>query len=129
MNDEVKDPEATDDSAAPEGVQRAREVVNEGLAAARERFREVASDAKGRYGHLQGEVRKGADRAGEAARERYAQVSENVRGGYEKARKDFDDLGQNVNEYVRDNPGRSVVLAAGVGFVIGLLMRGRRGDA
>lgn len=128
MSDEEKESNSTDSSFEQEATQRAREVVNEGLAAARERFREVANEAKGKYGRIQGEVRKGADRAGEAARERYAQVSENVRGGYEKARTDFDDLSQNVNEYVRDNPGRSVVLAAGIGFVVGLLLRGRRDE-
>jgi ElaB/YqjD/DUF883 family membrane-anchored ribosome-binding protein len=33
-----------------------------------------------------------------------------------------------VSTYVRANPGKSVLLAAGVGFVLGLLFRGRNDD-
>jgi ElaB/YqjD/DUF883 family membrane-anchored ribosome-binding protein len=109
-----------------ETVKKAKEVVNESVQAARERFRDVAGDVRERASRLSEDFRQGKDQASEAARERYAEFSENVRVGYHKARKDFDDLSTNVNEYVRDNPGRSVLIAAGVGFVVGLLLRGRR---
>jgi len=33
-----------------------------------------------------------------------------------------------VSTYVRENPGKSVLIAAGVGFLIGLLFRGRSDD-
>ena len=41
-------------------------------------------------------------------------------------RKDAGDLAADVNAYVRENPGKSVLIAAGAGFVLGLLLRGRR---
>jgi len=33
-----------------------------------------------------------------------------------------------VGFYVRDNPGKALLLAAGVGFLLGLVVRGRGGD-
>ena len=63
-----------------------------------------------------------------AARERYGVAAERARQGYDKARKDLDHLTQDVNEYVRDNPAKAVLIAAGVGFLIGLLFRGRGRD-
>jgi ElaB/YqjD/DUF883 family membrane-anchored ribosome-binding protein len=38
-------------------------------------------------------------------------------------------LSDDVGDYVRDNPARAVLVAAGVGFLIGLLLGRRRGDA
>ncbi len=128
MSDEAKS-DTPVESVEDAKFDRAKEAVNEGLNAARERFREVATEARGHAGRINADLRQGAGRAGEAARERYAQFSENVRDGYHKARKDFDGLSENVNEYVRDNPGKSVVVAAVGGFVLGLLMRGRRGGS
>ena len=40
---------------------------------------------------------------------------------------EWDDVVDNVKGYVRDNPGKSLAIALGVGFAIGLLFR-RRGD-
>lgn len=36
-------------------------------------------------------------------------------------------LGQNTDDYVRDNPWLMIGVAAGVGILIGFLLRGRRG--
>lgn len=72
-------------------------------------------------------VRQQASRASEVARERYDAAAQTLREGYDKASKDLTKLGNDVNAYVRDNPGRSVLAAAAVGFCIGLLVRrGRR---
>lgn len=43
-------------------------------------------------------------------------------------RKDVAELSTDVNEYVRDNPGKSILIAAAVGFALGLLLRPRRND-
>ena len=40
---------------------------------------------------------------------------------------EWDDVVDNAKGYVRDNPGKSLAIALGVGFAIGLLFR-RRGD-
>ena len=41
-------------------------------------------------------------------------------------RHDAAQVTDNVNEYVRENPGKSILIAAGVGFLIGMLVRGGR---
>ena len=82
------------------------------------------------------DVRRGADRATEEirrgtdrARERYSEVAEEARAGYGKVRERSGELSRDLSFYVRDNPGRSVAIAAGVGFLVGqLVRRGRSGD-
>ena len=49
-----------------------------------------------------------------------------VRAGYQRVRRDAGQVTDNVNEYVRENPGKSILIAAGVGFLIGMLVRGGR---
>jgi ElaB/YqjD/DUF883 family membrane-anchored ribosome-binding protein len=84
--------------------------------AAKEKFQQVSSS-----------VRQQASRAGEVARERYDAASQTLRSGYDRASQDLTKLGNDVSAYVRDNPGRSVLAAAALGFCIGLLVRrGRR---
>ncbi len=92
------------------------------LEQAKERFGEVAERA--RQGGAQ--VREKAGRAGEVAKEKYGVAVDNLKQGYEKVHTDMDKLVADVNDYVRANPGRSVLIAAGVGFFVGVLLRGRR---
>ena len=119
----------------------------------RERFGRLSADAQDRYRRVSEDVRRGAERASselrrgsERAREQYKEVSENLKEGYERAsgnlkegyerakegydraRSEADDLTRQVSAYVRENPGKSVLMAAGVGFLVGLLFRGRGGD-
>lgn len=109
----------------------------ERLEAARDKFSEVV-DTK-----IRG-VKKGAGKATQAVKERAERVSEgakekfegakekfdgareSAREGYDKVTKDLQHLGEDVNEYVRHNPGKAVAIAVGAGFVLGLLLRGRR---
>ena len=93
--------------AVAEGVEKARSAVSHGVDAARERMRDAGLSSK---------VRKASTRAGEVAREKLGH-------GYERARKDLDQLVGDVNVYVRDNPGRAVLIAASAGFVLGFLLR------
>ncbi|HSL81634.1 MAG TPA: hypothetical protein VLF66_02595 [Thermoanaerobaculia bacterium] len=101
----------------------------------RDRVAAISDDVQGRVREMSDEVRRGAERASEeirrgyerasqAAREGYDDASKNVRKGYKRMRKDLQGLSGDVNEYVRDNPGKSVLIAAGVGFLVGLLFRG-----
>ena len=50
-----------------------------------------------------------------------------MRRGVTKARHEAERIGGDVNDYVKENPGRSILIAAGVGFVLGLLI-GRSRD-
>jgi len=63
---------------------------------------------------------------GAAARERYEAASESVRAGYNRARHKAVEITGDVDEFVRDNPGKSILIAAGVGFLLGMLVRGGR---
>lgn len=71
------------------------------------------------------------DKAGRL-RERVGEVAENVkaRAGALRdkiAETDWADVQTGVKNYVRDNPGKAVAAALGVGFALGLLLR-RRDD-
>lgn len=79
--------------------------------------------AKEKLQQVSDTVRQQAGRATEVARERYDAAAQTLRHGYDRASKDLTKLGDDVSAYVRDNPGRSVVAAAAVGFCIGLLVR------
>ena len=107
----------------------------ETVAAARERFQRLGDDMQGRYRQVSDDVRRGAERASaeirrgaERAREGYRDVSETARETYDKVRSDAGNLTREVGFYVRDNPGKALLIAAGVGFLLGLVMRGRDDD-
>ena len=108
-------------------AETAHEGGTESVVTARDRFqREMQS----RYERVSEDVRRGAERASQeirrgsdVARERYSEVAANARVGYDKVRSNAGELSTEVTHYVRDNPGRSVLIAAGVGFLVGLLAR------
>lgn len=109
-----------------DAVEGTREVIDDGLDEARERFEEVADELSRSARRTQRDVRRRAERLGTAARERYEAASETVRTGYNKARRQAAELSGEVDVFVRENPGKSILIAAGIGFVIGLLVRGGR---
>lgn len=109
-----------------DAVDGTRDVIDDGLDEARERFEGAAEDLERNARRAQREVRRRAQRLGSAAREKYDAAAEKMRAGYQRVRHDAAQVTDNVNEYVRENPGKSILIAAGVGFVIGLLVRGSR---
>lgn len=116
-------------------AEKARDGVVEGVNSARDRFKGLTKDVTKSYNRVSSDVRKGAERASaelrksaEAARERAQETAESVREGYAKVRSQAGDLSEQVSSYVRENPGKSVLMAAGVGFLLGLLFRGNRDD-
>jgi ElaB/YqjD/DUF883 family membrane-anchored ribosome-binding protein len=82
------------------------------VGAARQRLQETREELKAK-----------AERAGEYAKERFDTAKESLKHGYDRTRKDVDQLADDVGVYVRDNPGRSIMIAAGIGFLIGFLLR------
>ena len=106
----------------------AQDVVDkarDGYGNTKEKLGEVTDEVSKRYERLSSDVRVKAEHASEAARERYDQAATTMREGYTKARKDLDGLAGDLNVYVRDNPAKAVLAAAGIGFLIGLVFRGR----
>jgi len=62
------------------------------------------------------------------AREQFDDLSEDVRKNVKTAarrvEKDYGYVWDDVRRYVRDNPGTSLAISLGVGFLLGFLIRG-----
>jgi len=100
---------------------------------ARDKFRQVTDEVRRSAERVTGEVRRGAERVStevrrgaELARERYDVAADNLREGYDRVRTQVGDASTQVNRYVRENPGKSVLIAAAAGFLLGLVVRRSR---
>lgn len=116
---------------APESAPQAAG-ESEGVVSARERFQRLSDEVQHRYRGVSDDVRRGAERAsaeirrgGEVARDRYREASETARVQYDRFRSDAGNVSREVGLYVRDNPGKAVAIAAGLGFLLGLIVRRR----
>jgi ElaB/YqjD/DUF883 family membrane-anchored ribosome-binding protein len=93
---------------------------------------ETGSDIAGRVSeaaHNAGEaVRDMAGRASHAVGEGYNQASEKAKEVYEQGREMAEKVGENVRSSVQNQPLTSILIAAGIGVVIGFLMSGHRDD-
>lgn len=69
-----------------------------------------------------GKLKEKAGEVADAAKARASALREKIRDT------DWDDVTSNVTGYVRENPGRSVAIALGVGFALGLLLRKKGRD-
>ncbi len=106
----------TDETVGP------KEVISDSI----EKTKATLEDAKEKVLKASRTMREEAAKATDFARERAGVAAETLREGYGRARKDMDKLSEDVTTYVRDNPGRSVLIAAGIGFLIGFLIRSDR---
>jgi ElaB/YqjD/DUF883 family membrane-anchored ribosome-binding protein len=102
------------------------------LEAARERLTHVAEEAKDRYEKATADVQKKAHeaseelrRGAEVARKRYEEAEGQLRETYGRAQERARDWNRDLHEYVQEKPGQAVLIAAAVGFVIGLVLRRR----
>jgi len=86
----------------------AAKMVDEKIDAAREGF---GGRVKGKMGEVAEEVRS---RAG-ALRDKIRDT-------------DWDEVTEKATDYVRQNPGKSLAIALGVGFALGFLLRRRSDD-
>jgi ElaB/YqjD/DUF883 family membrane-anchored ribosome-binding protein len=119
---------------SPEGADLTQETGDSGVASARQRFQRLGEDFQDRYKKVSDDVRRGAERAtdeirrgADRAKETYGDVSRNAQRSYDRVRSEAGNVSREVSLFVRDNPGKSVLIAAGVGFLLGLVAR-RRGD-
>ncbi len=95
-------------------VDRAREVVNDGADNLDRFYRSTVS-----------QVRDTSERIAENAREQLDDVKDSARRSYRHARKTLSRLSGDARDYVSDNPGQSLLIAAGIGFLAGLAVRRR----
>jgi ElaB/YqjD/DUF883 family membrane-anchored ribosome-binding protein len=86
----------------------AAKMVDEKIDAAREGF-------GGRVKEKMGEVAEGVKSRAGALRDRIRDT-------------DWDEVTEKATDYVRQNPGKSLAIALGVGFALGLLLRRRSDD-
>lgn len=128
------DPENAERESVEGGVVSARQRFQKLGDELQDRYKKVSDDVQDRYKKVSEDVRRGAERASgeirrgaERARETYGEVAENAQRSYQRVRSEAGNLSREVSLYVRDNPGKAMVIAAGVGFLLGLLAR-RRGD-
>ena len=86
----------------------AAKLVDEKIDATREGF-------GGRVKEKMGEVAEGVKARAGALRDKIRDT-------------DWDEVTDKATDYVRQNPGKSIAIALGVGFVLGLLLRRRSDD-
>jgi ElaB/YqjD/DUF883 family membrane-anchored ribosome-binding protein len=60
-----------------------------------------------------------------SVRDGYEQVSGEARSAFERGRQGGQEWEQRTERYVRDHPVRAILLFAGIGFVIGRILRHR----
>lgn len=131
---EAKNPKAA------ESAETAREEGDGGVVSARERFQRLTSEVQDRYQAVSDDVRdrvqavsddvrRGAERATSEIRRGVDTARRGAREGYDKVRDTTGQWSRDLSYYVRDNPGKALLMAAGVGFLLGLLVRRGRSDA
>lgn len=131
-------------SRAEGAMEKAKEALGEGYGKVRERSteayekaREYLAEARAslevareKMGQLYGRSRELAEEAYEKAKVQFEKLSDEVKKGYAKvkakvAEVDVKEVHDDVVDYIRKNPAKSVLIALGVGFAIGFLARRR----
>jgi ElaB/YqjD/DUF883 family membrane-anchored ribosome-binding protein len=108
-------------------VDRAREVVKDGLDSVKGTFNNGADNLDRLYRSTVTDVRDTSERISENAREQLDDIRYFARRRYRHARKTLARLSGDARDYVSDNPGQSLLIAAGIGFLAGLVVRRRPG--
>jgi ElaB/YqjD/DUF883 family membrane-anchored ribosome-binding protein len=83
--------------------------------------------AEQQAGSLAQTAQEYAGKVGEAATQARDYVTEKVGAVGDKIKDiDFKELTQNCTDYARKNPGQAMLISAGIGLLVGILVRGRR---
>jgi len=82
--------------------------------AARSTYADLSQTAKAKYGEISQE-----------AIDRYGDVAQRAEGAALEYRDQFEELANQAEDYVRDNPFRAVGITFAAGLVLGLLLRRR----
>jgi ElaB/YqjD/DUF883 family membrane-anchored ribosome-binding protein len=139
-------PEGAEESIAQaeSAMRKAKEVLGEGVGKLKARSAEAYAKAKAylvdaraaletareRTGELYGRSREAAEEAYAKAKVHFDKLSAEVKKGYAKVKAkvqevDVIEVRDDVVDYIRRNPGKSVLIALGVGFAVGYMMRRR----
>ncbi len=127
--DDQKDAQSSETADNVRPMDRAKKRVSDAVDEARDRFQHAAADVGDRFQQAsataQEEFRHRSERAREQARERYQATAAQMQDGYAKVRKEAEYRLDDVNDFVRHKPGTAILIAAGAGFLLGLLFRPR----
>ena len=107
-------------------VKKARGVVNGGLDSAKENFDDRVDRLDRHYRETAAQVRGRAGRVSKKVYKQVADVRKSLLGRYTQARKKVSRLQRDTGKYLRDNPGKSLLAAAGLGLLLGLVTSPRR---
>jgi ElaB/YqjD/DUF883 family membrane-anchored ribosome-binding protein len=104
-------PKPVPEPAPEQDAHPTRDAVKEKIGHAKdyvgERYQAVSEKVKNRY-----------ETVSQAAKEKASEVKSRVE------QVEMDDVLDQMRDYVRSNPGKALLISIGVGFVIGLIMRG-----
>lgn len=94
---------------------------------------EPADTRSARFNRAKEAVGEKYAQASQVVGEKYTQASQAVRNKYAAVREKVDDIDfagatDKVRAYVRENPGKALLISVGVGFALGLLLRRSRRD-
>jgi ElaB/YqjD/DUF883 family membrane-anchored ribosome-binding protein len=125
-------------------MDRAKEALGEGYGKVRTRTadgyekakaylaeaRSALEAAREKMGELYGRSREAAEEAYAKAKVQFDRLSAEVRRGYAKVKArvqevDMKEVRDDVVDYVRRNPGKSILIAFAVGFAVGYVVRRR----
>jgi ElaB/YqjD/DUF883 family membrane-anchored ribosome-binding protein len=96
---------------------------NQGGAGAVEQIKGKAQEAKEKLREMGSAASQQVNELKESATEYYQQGREKAQEYYEQGRQKAMELEQNLEEYVREQPIKSVMIAAGIGLLLGILWR------
>jgi len=107
-------------------VDRSHELVIKGTDVAERKVEQVAGAVVEGTHNAAARVREGAKSASVGAHQGVEGAARALDRGLARAKQDLSAAAERTSDYVAGNPGRSLLIAAGVGFVLGLFFRRRR---
>lgn len=121
-------------AAAADVVERGQEAARARLSDARtrlqdatgevgERIKTVAETARERGEEWREKAKERATRTTHATRERYDETVVQLRDSYDHVRDNVEGAADDLSDYVRVHPGKTILIAALAGFVLGLAFR------
>jgi len=107
-------------------VKKTRGLVNHGLDSAEKTLDNRVDRLDRRYRETVAQLRGRAGRASKSVHARVADTKKSLLGSYLRASKKVSRLQRDTGKYVRDNPGKVLLTAAGLGLLVGLIASPRR---
>ncbi len=110
-------------------IERTREAVTAASDRAEQGVETVADQVVEKAHDAGASLRSTVDSASAGAHRRVAGAAQSIDRGYSRVQSDLAHAATAATDYVTAHPGKSLLLAAAAGFVLGLLVRGRSRSA